>query len=487
MQDQNVLLVGLGESGLACARWALGQGARLTVLDTRAEPPGLASLKEDGAQFELLHDVQQLAWPYDRVCVSPGLAPHHPMMQAVVSEVSRTGGKVESELDWFADALVSLKAQHQYQPRVVGITGTNGKTTTVSMVACMIRHSGASVLCAGNVSPSALHALAQALRENELPQFWVLELSSFQLHWTNRLRCDVAAVLNLTEDHLDWHQSMEAYAADKARIFLNADEWVLNRDDSRVISMKPSANAQIHTFGLGQPTQPGQTGLMRDGGLVWLAMTDLPPRQAAKRARKSVEPEQQTARLLMPVEALTVPGTHNASNALAALAMCRAIGLPVAGLLHGLRAYTGEPHRVQHVQTLDDVDYIDDSKGTNVGATVAALNGLERKVVLIAGGQGKGQSFEPLLDPVRRFCRRVIVFGQDAQELREVLSQVAPVEMVSSMQQAVEQAHQVAESGDCVLLSPACASFDMFESYADRGDSFVDAIQELATQRGQVC
>lgn len=486
MQGQKVLLVGLGESGLACARWAILHGADLTIIDSRSEPPGLSKLIAEGVAFECVSDAGALQWPYDRVCVSPGLPPDHPLMKDVVSKAVQLSIAVESELDWFADALVALKAERDYEPKVISVTGTNGKTTTVKMIACLVKHANQTVKYAGNISPAALEALRLSLDADDLPEVWVLELSSFQLHWTSRLRSNAATVLNLSEDHLDWHACLDEYACDKARIFSEGCVCILNRDDPKVMALLRPEATGVQTFGLGKPSDAGQFGLVRDGGIVWLAMTDLPV-EATPRSRKKLESEDVQPKLLMPVDALKIVGMHNASNALAALALCRAVGLPMAGLLHGLRVYEGEPHRVQFVRSVNEVDYFDDSKGTNVGATVAALNGLARRTILIAGGLGKGQDFAPLVEPVRQYCKSAILFGQDAQLIQHAIGNVVTTHLVGGMEQAVQTAAGLAGAGDCVLLSPACSSLDMFENYVERARAFVEAVEDLAMQGGQVC
>ncbi|MDX1668134.1 MAG: UDP-N-acetylmuramoyl-L-alanine--D-glutamate ligase [Limnobacter sp.] len=494
MLGQNVLLVGLGESGLACARWALMQGARLTIVDSRENPPGLDALKEKGQDFLFVSNPVELKWPYDQVCVSPGLSPKHELMRAVVAQAQVNEVQIDSELDWFADGLARLKQERHYTPKVVSVTGTNGKTTTVKMTACLASHAGRQVQCAGNVSPAALEALRLAIEEDTLPDVWVLELSSFQLHWTKRLYSDASTVLNVSEDHLDWHASMQEYASDKAKIFSAGSVCLFNRDDREVMKMQLPEQARLHSFGTGSPTDWNQFGLVRDGGLVWLAMTGAAPEQTGRRKRatdratdKVAEDHEVRPKLLMPMDALKVFGLHNASNALAALALCRAIDLPMAGLLHGLRAYEGEPHRVQFVRSLEGVEFFDDSKGTNVGATIAALNGLARKTILIAGGQGKGQNFNPMVQPVSQYCKSMVVLGQDAALLERVFSQTVTTHRVTSMQEAVETAFSLASEGDCVLLSPACASLDMFKNYVARAEAFIEAVAELAMKRGQVC
>ncbi|MCQ8897075.1 UDP-N-acetylmuramoyl-L-alanine--D-glutamate ligase [Limnobacter humi] len=487
MIHQSVLLVGLGESGLACARWVVAQGARLAVVDTRDQPPGLGHLQALGVDIPLHTSLQDVVWQFDRVVVSPGLPPAHPLMQSVLNAAQAHGTPVESELDLMADALISLKSSRGYAPQVVGITGTNGKTTTTKMVECLAGYAGKKAMAAGNISPAALDALRECLLNDDLPDIWVLELSSFQLHWTTRLRCDASVVLNITQDHLDWHADMDEYARDKFRIYAEHSVAVVNRDDVYVNAAPIPKEAHRVSFGLNAPAQPGDFGLLREGGMLWLsqayAMQDTPTSRRAK-----LEPVEVGHNLLMPTDALQVVGLHNAANALAALALCQGLGLPMAKLLHGLRSYKGEPHRVEFVMSLGGVDYFDDSKGTNVGATVAALTGLARSVILIAGGDGKGQDFSPLASPVAEFAKAVVLIGKDAEQLESVLTP-AGVQCIhaATLEDAVKQAHALATAGDCVLLSPACASLDMFNNYAHRAAVFVSAVRQLAMDGGQPC
>lgn len=490
--QQSVLLVGLGESGLACARWALAQGAALTIIDSRSEPPGLSALA-DVQDVPCVQTVDALNWEFDRVVVSPGLPPAHPLMTEIIALAHANNTPIESELDWFADALAALAQTRSYHPKVIGVTGTNGKTTTVRMVECLAQYAGLKTRAAGNISPAALASLLEAINSDDLPDVWVLELSSFQLHWTSRLTLNASAVLNLTQDHLDWHADAAEYASDKARIFAHSKVAVINRDDAVVRTMEIPSAARTVSFGLNAPTSAGDFGLIREGGMLWLSCVPLSIETAPARRRKDSGAVVATAQLLMPADALQVVGLHNAGNALAALALCQAIDLPMAKLLHGLRTYKGEPHRVQWVAQVEGVDYFDDSKGTNVGATVAALQGLQRHCVLIAGGEGKGQDFNDLLDPVRSYARAVVLIGKAAPELHALFSGLQmPVERCDSLQDAVSKAHQLAleharPAIPCVLLSPACASLDMFKNYVHRAEVFVSALQELAFDRGQPC
>jgi UDP-N-acetylmuramoylalanine--D-glutamate ligase len=321
----------------------------------------------------------------------------------------------------------------------------------------------------------------------------VLELSSFQLHTTFSLQADAATVLNLSQDHLDWHGSMDAYAADKARIFGTATIRVLNRDDARVMRMT-AVDTPSFTFGTGEPVEANSFGLLEERGVLWLANA-VPGEEVEKKRKKGEVPEPVDAIVnrLMPADALKIRGLHNAANALAALALCRACGLPLAPLLHGLREYAGEPHRVELVATIDGVDYYDDSKGTNVGATVAALTGLgkaftglEQQILLIAGGDGKGQDFGPLAHPVADHVRAVLLIGRDAPSVRAAIEPTGvPAFDLDDLPQAVRRAAGLARAGDAVLLSPACASLDMFTNYAHRAQVFVDTVREIALDKGQ--
>jgi UDP-N-acetylmuramoylalanine--D-glutamate ligase len=336
-------------------------------------------------------------------------------------------------------------------------------------------------------------ALGNGVDADDLPQAWVLELSSFQLHTTFSLNADAATVLNLTQDHLDWHGSMAAYAADKARIFGPDTVRILNRDDAIVMGMA-APGAHTNTFGTGEPDAPGSFGLLNERGVLWLANANAAEEPEKKRKKNEVaEPVELFINRMMPADALRIRGLHNASNALAALALCRAAGLPLAPLLHGLREYGGEPHRVELVASIANVDYYDDSKGTNVGATVAALEGLgksfgdaDRQILLIAGGDGKGQDFAPLAGPCSRYVRAILLIGRDAAAIRAAVEPTGvPCFDLDGLPEATRRAAGLARSSDVVLLSPACASLDMFTNYAHRAQVFVDAVRELALEKGQ--
>jgi UDP-N-acetylmuramoylalanine--D-glutamate ligase len=409
-------------------------------------------------------------------------------------------------LEFFARAIAALDRmaqieQSQYKPAVLAITGTNGKTTTTALTGQLCERAGKRVAVAGNISPAALDKFMFCLDESDqvtdMPEIWVLELSSFQLVYTSTFNATAATVLNITQDHLDWHGDMRAYVDAKANIFGQDSICILNRDDALVMNLltdEQKSNKSVITFGASRPNEQGAFGIEHDvraGGIDWLvwAEVDEDLESQPKRRRKAVVVEDEPLRLkrLIPADALRIRGRHNALNALAALALARSAGLPMNLLLHGLRDYHGEPHRVQSVAIVSNVEYVDDSKGTNVGATVAALNGLSanesgKRIWLIAGGEGKGQDFSPLRDPVLRFVKGVFLIGKDAPIIAEVLGDSVKCFMSETLQNAVAEAAKQAQSGDIVLLSPACASFDQFSDYVASAEAFIAEVQELGMQ-----
>jgi UDP-N-acetylmuramoylalanine--D-glutamate ligase len=490
--NKTALVLGLGESGLAAAHWLVRCGAVLRVADTRVAPERLGQLKEFAPDCEFISGRfdATLLEGIEFIVVSPGLSELNELAE-IIPEAKQRGIPVWSEIELFAQALQHLSEAQNYQPKVIAITGTNGKTTVTSLVGLLVERAGKKARIAGNISPAVLDVLRTSMDENALPAVWVLELSSFQLHNTHSLNADVATVLNLAPDHLDWHGSMEAYVQDKAKIFTENTVQVLNRDDNAVMQLKkPSAN--VFTFGQSSPTLPGEFGLKNENGMNWLCVANAVEEDEAPTKRKqknqlALEVEVQVAHL-MPADALKIRGTHNALNALAAVALCRAINLPMAPLLHGLREYTGEPHRVQFIAKIKDVNYYDDSKGTNVHATVAAINGLTEphaKILLIAGGLGKGQNFSALHEPVRKFVSAVFLIGQATEEIASALvGSGAELIRCTSLEHAVSNAALKADAGDIVLLSPACASWDMFQSYEHRAQVFADAVREVGMEGG---
>lgn len=497
LQGQNVLILGLGASGMAMARWCVRCGAQVTVADTRVAPPQLPALQLElpqvrfvsGALDATLVDGQNLQAVYR----SPGLSPQ--MVAPVIGAASACGISTGGELSLYAMALAALRASHAYAPAVLAITGTNGKTTVTSLTGQLVERSGRRVAVAGNIGPTLLDTLAEHLDADTLPEVWVLELSSFQLDGITGFEPTAATVLNVTQDHLDWHGDIDAYAAAKARIFGQVGLMVLNREDATVMAMlpppvkvklqKPQVRTHI-TFGGDMPQRPGDFGIEVVSGMPWLVRA-MDADETRKRSRNEAEEDLHIQRL-MPADALRIRGRHNASNALAALALASAAGCPLAPMLYGLREYRGEPHRVEPVAIIHSVEYFDDSKGTNVGATVAALTGLgaERRLVVILGGEGKGQDFSPLAVPVSRYARAVVLIGRDAPLIRAALQETGVVLLdAETLPQAVELAAQRAHAGDAVLMSPACASFDMFKDYEHRAQVFCDTVRAMADDAGQ--
>ena len=695
LSGKNVLILGLGASGLAMARWCAGQGARVRVWDSRANPPQAAALAAE-VQGSAFFSGELAAESLDgvaRVYKSPGLSPNDTRLAALLQAAKLANVPVRGELDLFSQALAQLKAERGYAPKILAITGTNGKTTTTSLAGQLVERAGRSVAVAGNIGPTMLDTLAAAiaaqaaadivaaeeaaaqalidaeeaaakaaqeaiaqeaarvaaekqarldaelkaaddakaavaaaaaqakadaaaakaaraeakaakaaakanpdaalempveaeapaedaidaelvetedadeLRElaaldgsdvpaqladdvdeahadeqladevaevqeaaklpdddapaialippppadpvfSHLPQVWVLELSSFQLDDVQDFNPSAATVLNVTQDHLDWHGTMAAYGAAKARIFgtdpMPGTVMVINRDDAVVeamipppVTIKPTRRGEraklvsrrVVRFGLDAPREPGDFGLVDEGGMAWLVRAmELDPTIK----RKPGDVDDLVVQRLMPADALRIRGRHNASNALAALALASAVGIPLAPMLHGLREYRGEPHRVEPIGMIGPVEFFDDSKGTNVGATVAALNGLGQdrapsKLVVILGGDGKGQDFAPLAEPLRRHARAAATIGKDAEAIEAVLQSAGVrFERHATLEAATRWAHQQAEGSDAVLLSPACASLDMFRDYKHRADVFVATVRDIADDAGEV-
>lgn len=496
LRGQRVLVLGLGASGLAMARWCTRCGAQVTVADTRAAPPQLATLRAELPQARFIGGAFDAALVHDQaldaIYRSPGLAPAAlaPVLEAARACQVSLGG----ELDLYSQALRTLRAQHGYAPAVLAVTGTNGKTTVTSLTSQLVQHAGRSVAVAGNIGPTLLDTLAARIAAQDLPEVWVLELSSFQLDGVQDFEPNAAVVLNLTQDHLDWHGGMAAYGAAKARIFGQTGLMVLNREDPAVMQMlpepvrvklqKPQLRAHV-TFGADLPQRPGDFGMETINGMAWLVRAHQAD-ETAKRSRLHEEPLH--LQRLMPADALRIRGRHNACNALAALALAQAAGCALGAMLYGLREYRGEPHRVESIGMVGGVEYFDDSKGTNVGATVAALAGLgpDRRLVVILGGDGKGQDFTPLASPMARYARAAVLIGRDAPHIAAALADAGmPLLQAASMEDAVQQAAGQAQPGDAVLMSPACASLDMFRDYAHRAQVFVEAVRALAQAQGQ--
>ncbi|MEJ6006486.1 UDP-N-acetylmuramoyl-L-alanine--D-glutamate ligase [Paucibacter sp. AS339] len=578
---RQVLVLGLGDSGLAMAAWVARYGAQVKVWDSREQPPQLARLQADLPEASFIHGElpESALTGVHLVLKSPGLSPLDARLLPVLNLARQTGVPVQGELDLFAQALAELKLERGYAPAVLAITGTNGKTTTTCMTGLLVERAGKRVVMAGNIGPSMLTTLSQALdlepapavAETEavaeeaaevvaesatapdlleasaevpsevpadqpaeltattmemvdalldeaplpikppppkgpvfehLPEVWVLELSSFQLEGVKGFEPTAAAVLNITQDHLDWHGDMAAYVRAKAQIFGEQALMVINRDDPVVEGMVPAAvmvkqgrgraaksvSRRVSRFGLDAPDRPGDFGLVQEAGMAWLVRAR--EQDETLKRKKGEDEEEITLQRLMPADALRVRGRHNAANALAALALASAAGCALAPMLHGLREYRGEPHRVEHVMSIDGVDYVDDSKGTNVGATVAAISGLgadraPAKLVLILGGDGKGQDFSPLADGVARHARAVALIGRDGAQIAAALADCGvPMQAHATLEAATAWCQTQAQTGDTVLLSPACASLDMFRNYGHRAEVFVSAVQQLAQDGG---
>lgn len=452
--DKHVLVLGLGETGLSLVRWLSAQGAQVRVADSRDLPPSLDTVRTQFPQAELRCGVfrSDLLDDIELVAVSPGV----PLHDSLLAKAAEQHIPIAGDIELFAQSLPAERC-----PKIIAITGTNGKTTVTSMVGEMCRTAGLDTAVAGNISPAVLDAWME--RQGHQPDVWVLELSSFQLEAASSLSADAAAVLNVSEDHLDRYPDMGNYIAAKARIFRSNGRvkgvQVLNRDDPYSLGMALIERMQT-TFGLNTPPPTEDDwGIEHDSEGIWLA-------HGSRRVLNAGE--------------LQVTGLHNIANALAALALCRAVGLPMKPLLEGLRAFKGLAHRVEEVAEINNVIYYDDSKGTNVGATIAALRGLGRHAVLIAGGDGKGQDFSPLGEAVSEHARAVVLIGRDASKIAAVLENCgAPLVHASDMDDAVRQSAALAQPGDAVLLSPACASFDMYRNYAHRAEAFVAAVHTL--------
>ena len=585
LKDITVLVLGLGESGLAMARWCARCGAAVRVWDSREFPPNSATLTEavPAAQWVRGALTDEAFAGVKLVLKSPGLSPFDSAIAGPLKRAADSGVPVQGELELFAHALGELNAERGYAPKVLAITGTNGKTTTTAMTAMLIARAGKRVAAAGNIGPTMLQTLADALdlepapqavtvdanatanadtdvelkdiadlvafdgalandaeQTSEtpsedsdspvilaapepaapvfehLPEVWVLELSSFQLDEAKDFEPSAAAVLNITQDHLDWHGSMAHYIAAKARVFGKQAVMVINRDDALVEQLVPAPEVikggkgkravtlerMVVRFGVSPPQRPGDFGLVEENGMAWLVrareLDETLKRGSGGlggrggRGAAAREAEELLIQRLMPSDALRVRGRHNAANALAALALATAIGCPLAPMLHGLREYSGEPHRVQFIASLEGVDAFDDSKGTNVGATVAALNGLgadraPAKLVVILGGDGKGQDFAPLAEAVQRHARAVALIGRDAERIEQALESTGvSMQRHASLEAATRWCFERARAGDAVLLSPACASLDMFRNYAHRAKVFVAEVHAVIADHGGV-
>lgn len=459
LRDQQVIVLGLGQTGASCVRWLGARGARVRVLDTRNTPPELLPeiKNQSGIQINTGPYTEENLSGAQLIVASPGVDLREPL----IAKQLAAGVPVVGDIELFSWVLNDLPSV----PRVIAITGSNGKSTVTSMVGAMCLAAGLRTVVAGNIGIPVLTALAQAPQ----PDVYVLELSSFQLETTSSLRLASATILNVTQDHMDRYDSLQDYAAAKRRIFLHCLRRVVNREDA--YSMAALRDGDF-SFGTDAPNGIGAWGLVREASEIWLAQGSAEPSSPSK---------------LMRVSELPLTGLHNAANALAALALCRALDLPYAPLIQALRNFKGLAHRVERVAQIGGVTFYDDSKGTNVGATVAALRGMTQPVVLIAGGDGKQQDFAPMKPAVAAHARVVVLIGRDAPVIEQALhgSRIDCVR-AADMADAVNRAYALAQTGDAVLLSPACASFDMFRDYVHRAEVFVAAVKALAQARGRV-
>jgi UDP-N-acetylmuramoylalanine--D-glutamate ligase len=461
--SRHVLVIGSGATGISCVRWCVRAGHRVTIADSRADPPGRCVLQRDFPDVALhagLLDARLLDG-VDCVALSPGVPRAEPVVVAAIER----GIEVVNDIELLARRIREHNARLGAPGiRVIAITGSNGKSTVTTMAGDMCKAAGLRTVVAGNIGLPVLDAMIEA-EQTVLPEVFVLELSSFQLETVERLELVAGTLLNLSQDHMDRYPDVGAYAAAKARIFMHCGIAVLNRDDAATLAVAARPGT-VWTFGLDAPPGPDAGGIVRFGGRALLAWGDVP---------------------LLPLDELPVAGLHNAANALAAYALCRALGLPDGPAMAGLRRFRGLPHRVERVMEVDGVGYYDDSKGTNVGATVAALSGLSVPVVLIAGGDGKSQDFSPLAPAVAARARAVVLIGRDGPAIGRALAGTGvPTATADDMPGAVAAARSLAQPGDIVLLSPACASFDMFQNYEHRARAFVDAVRGLRRFAGGV-
>ena len=451
LRQQRILVLGLGESGLAMAKWLAREGAVVRVADSRDAPPNVAALKSTVPDAQVVTGAfaDSTFAGIDAIAISPGV----PVQTAQVQAALKRGLPVISEIELFA------RGARHYAPssRVIAITGSNGKTTTTALTAYLLNAAGIPAVACGNISPSALDALMAAHDAGSLPEVWVLEISSFQLETTDTLNADAATVLNISEDHLDRHDGMDGYAAAKARVFQGDGLMLINRDDGRCRNFAGTGRRSI-SFGLDAPTSSGDYG-WADGWIM----------RGGER--------------LIRLDELRLAGRHNAANAMAALALCEAVGAPVARLLPALREFRGLPHRVEFIAEIGGVAYYDDSKGTNVGATLAAVQGLGRPMALILGGEGKDQDFTPLSPALAQTARTVALIGRDAALIEAAIADSGvTMRRCVDLEDAVRWCASVTQPGDAVLLSPACASFDMFRNYAHRAEVFVNLVHTLRAE-----
>ena len=449
MNNTHAVIVGLGKTGLSCARYFHARGRPFKVIDSRFSPPSLAEFETEfpGQQIELGGFSQQSLLQAGEIVLSPGISLQTPEIAHAISQ----GVPVTGDIDIFSREVTAP---------VIAVTGSNGKSTVVTLVAEMARQMGIRVAVGGNLDGRASMPALDLLHSGER-DLYVLELSSFQLETTSSLNAEIAVILNLSEDHLDRYASMQDYAAAKQRIYKGARQVLINRNDPASEPWETAAG-QHWSYGFDQAAGDHDYGLSLKDGDSWLMRGN---------------------NHLMKVRELALVGRHNVSNALAALALGHAVGIPDAAMVTTLREFSGLPHRCQLLRNLRGVDYFNDSKGTNVGATLVAIESVAERtrgeLILIAGGIGKDADFSPLLPALEQYVKRVVLIGRDADKLARLIGSRADIMRATSMEEAVAEAASSALSGDAVLLSPACASFDMFKDFAHRGRVFAAAVEAL--------
>ena len=450
-----VLVVGLGDTGLSMARWLVRRGAIVRVVDTREAAPHQRIIQDKYPQIALALGRMPKEWveAADMIAVSPGID----RRGGLIAKAAARGTPVVGDIELFSQWL----NQGSSSPQVIAITGSNGKSTVTAMTSSICNAAGRPALMAGNFGLPVLDALMAVEDGVKEPEVYVLELSSFQLESTFSLKPDAATVLNLSEDHLDRYADMDEYAQAKGRIYQNGRYHIFNREDQWSNTLSRSGVSRV-SFGLDIPHEAESWGMTGHGKEAYLC-------------RGSTE--------ILALNQMSVTGLHNAANAIASGALCRAIGIEDYAIIKGLIQFKGLPHRVEKIDSFQNVDFYDDSKGTNVGATVAALKGMLQPVILIAGGDGKAQDFNALATAVRECARAIVLIGRDAPQIAELIGGDFSVHFAADMAEAVELAYQLANSGDAVLLSPACASYDMYRSYVHRAEVFVSAVSAL--KRGQ--
>ncbi len=478
MNKKRVLIIGCGESGVAMANYCKHYyiNSIVAVIDTRQNPALHYKLN---TEIKFLYDADLINainnYKPEIILVSPGLSPHFSVLKNAYNYAHENNIDIHGELWLFNQELQKLHTQLNYDYKILAITGTNGKTTTTNLTAHICNNCGLNTVVAGNISPSLMECLHTHIHNNNLPQVWVLELSSFQLHNELNFTPHAASILNITEDHLDWHIDFNEYIQDKFNIFGNNTNTVciLNRDDNYLNQYIQKYNAI--SFG-NNTTNVANIPHNENSKLNWNLIKH---NSGWWINHNNID--------LIPVNSLKIRGLHNAQNAMVALALGNSIGLNIPTMLASLRSYNGENHRLELINIINDIQIYDDSKGTNVGATVAAINGLEQDIVLIAGGDGKGQSFTPLTDCFKKYVKSAHLIGKDKQKLAEICQQLGiPYFLYDSLELATINAFKQCKTGQVLLLSPACASLDMFDNYKHRAQVFIDTIILISQEFNQI-